>query len=109
MTDVTLTPKAAKAIQRFIRFSETPVAGMRIEVQGGGCSGYQYSLKLEKERQAGDAELVVDGVPLFIDPASQTMIEGLKIDFVDSITETGFKFDNPNTTVACGCGKSFSF
>jgi iron-sulfur cluster assembly protein len=105
---IQLTPRAAKAIQRFIRFSETPVAGMRLFVSGGGCSGYQYGVRLEGESGADDTILDVDGIKVLVDPATQPLIDGLTIDFVDTITETGFKFDNPNAKAACGCGKSFA-
>ncbi len=106
---IQLTPKAAKAIQRFIKFSETPAKGMRVSVSGGGCSGYQYGLKLEADAAADDTVLDVDGIRMLVDPATLPLVEGLVIDFIDTMTESGFKFDNPNAKAACGCGKSFSF
>lgn len=106
---IQLTPKAAKAIQRFIKFSETPVTGMRVSVSGGGCSGYQYGLKLEAAAAAGDTVLDVDGIRMMVDAATLPLVEGLTIDFIDTMTESGFKFENPNAKAACGCGKSFSF
>jgi iron-sulfur cluster assembly protein len=106
---IQLTPKAAKAIQRFIKFAETPVTGMRVSVSGGGCSGYQYGLKLEADAASDDTVLVVDGIQMMVDPATLPLVEGLVIDFIDTMTESGFKFDNPNAKAACGCGKSFSF
>lgn len=106
---IQLTPKAAKAIQRFIKFSETPVIGMRVSVSGGGCSGYQYGLKLEATPAADDAVLEVDGIKMLVDPDTRPLVDGLLIDFIDTMTESGFKFENPNAKAACGCGKSFSF
>jgi len=106
---IQLTPKAAKAIQRFIKFSETPVMGMRVSVSGGGCSGYQYGLKLEATPAADDAILEVDGIKMLVDPDTRPLVDGLVIDFIDTMTESGFKFENPNAKAACGCGKSFSF
>lgn len=106
---IQLTPKAAKAIQRFIKFSETPVIGMRVSVSGGGCSGYQYGLKLEATPAADDAVLEVDGIKMLVDPDTRPLVDGLVIDFIDTMTESGFKFENPNAKAACGCGKSFSF
>lgn len=106
---IQLTPKAAKAIQRFIKFSETPMIGMRVSVSGGGCSGYQYGLKLEATPAADDAILEVDGIKMLVDPDTRPLVDGLVIDFIDTMTESGFKFENPNAKAACGCGKSFSF
>jgi iron-sulfur cluster assembly protein len=105
---IQLTPKAAKAVQRFIRFSETPVLGMRVTVSGGGCSGFQYGVKLEAAAASDDTVFEVAGVKVLVDPATAPLVEGLSIDFIDSLTESGFKFDNPNAKAACGCGKSFS-
>jgi iron-sulfur cluster assembly protein len=106
---IQLTPKAAKAIQRFIKYSETPVTGMRVSVSGGGCSGFQYGLKLEAAVAADDTVLDVDGIRMMVDPATLALVDGLTIDFIETMTESGFKFDNPNAKAACGCGKSFSF
>ncbi|MDP2795141.1 MAG: iron-sulfur cluster assembly accessory protein [Sulfurisoma sp.] len=105
---IQLTPKAAKAVQRFIKFSETPVTGMRVTVSGGGCSGFQYGVKLESAQSADDTVFEVEGIKVLIDPATKPLIDGLTIDFIESMTESGFKFDNPNAKAACGCGKSFS-
>jgi iron-sulfur cluster assembly protein len=106
---IDLTPSAAKAINRFLRGSETPVAGLRIFVSGGGCSGLQYGLRMEQNKGEDDFEFEIgDGVTLLVDPMSRPMLEGLKVDFVDSLTQTGFKFNNPNATGACACGSSFS-
>jgi iron-sulfur cluster assembly protein len=106
---IDLTPAAAKAINRFIRGSETPVAGLRIFVSGGGCSGLQYGLRMEQTKAEDDYEFEIgDGVKLLVDPMSRPMLEGLRVDFVDSLTQTGFKFNNPNATGSCACGSSFS-
>jgi iron-sulfur cluster assembly protein len=106
---IQLTARAEKAIKRFIKFAETPVAGLRVSVSDGGCSGYQYGVKLAPAAAAEDECFEVGGITLLVDPASRPYIDGLTIDFIDSITESGFKFDNPNAKAACGCGKSFSF
>ena len=104
---INLTPNATKAIRRFIKGAETPVAGLRIFVSGGGCSGMQYGLRLEQEKSADDFEFEIDEFKLLVDPMSRPMIEGLTVDFVDSLTQTGFKFNNPNATGSCACGDSF--
>lgn len=105
---IQLTPKAAKAIQRFIKYSETPVVGMRLLVSGGGCSGLQYSVRLEAHPAVDDTILELDGIKVMIDPETKPMVNGLTIDFIDSMTQSGFSFDNPNAKAACGCGKSFT-
>lgn len=105
---LTLTDKAVKAVSRFIRSSETPVTGLRVSVAGGGCSGLQYGMKLESEAAADDTVIEFDGVNVFVDAASAPMLSGVTVDFIDTMTESGFKFINPNATNSCGCGKSFS-
>ncbi|MDD5394341.1 MAG: iron-sulfur cluster assembly accessory protein [Thiothrix sp.] len=105
---ITLTEKAQKALGRFIKNSETPVAGLRIGVSGGGCSGLQYSMNLVEAKAADDLEVNIGNLSLFIDPASAPKLDGLTVDFIDTMTESGFRFDNPNATNSCGCGKSFS-
>lgn len=105
---ITLTPNAVEAIHRFIRSAQTPVAGLRLMIQGGGCSGFQYGLRLEADKQDDDAELDIDGLRVLVDPVSCAYVGGLTIDFIDTLTHTGFRFDNPNAVSTCGCGQSFS-
>ena len=106
---IDLTPAASKAISRFIKGAENPVAGLRIFVSGGGCSGLQYGLRLEQDKSADDHEFDIGaGARLLVDPMSRPLLEGLTVDFVDSLTQTGFKFNNPNATGACACGQSFT-
>lgn len=105
---ITLTESAQQAIRRFITGAETPVAGLRVMVTGGGCSGMQYGMRLEE--QAGETDQVVqyDDIAVLVDPESAPMLEGVTVDFVDSMEGSGFKFENPNAAHSCGCGKSFS-
>ncbi|MCF7986565.1 MAG: iron-sulfur cluster assembly accessory protein [Methylovulum sp.] len=105
---ITLTEKAINAVGRFIASSETPTAGLRIEVTDGGCSGYQYGLKLEPENTAEDTVVDCGSVKVFIDPVSMPMLTGMSIDFLDSIDGSGFKFTNPNAAKSCACGSSFN-
>ena len=105
---IEITPSAAKAISRFIKFADPPVTACRVSVTDGGCSGFQYRLSLEAGPAADDQLLDVSGIRVLVDPASVPMIDGLKVDFVDRLTESGFKFSNPNAKAACGCGKSFA-
>ncbi|ALG67413.1 HesB/IscA family protein [Beggiatoa leptomitoformis] len=106
---ITLTDSAVQAIGRFIKGSDTSVAGLRVMITGGGCSGFQYGLRLEEN--AGADDTVIDcgnDVKVLIDPISVPLLAGVKIDFVDSIDGSGFKFENPNATSSCACGSSFS-
>ena len=105
---LTLTPSAVKAVGRFLTASADAVAGLRIHVQGGGCSGLQYGMKLEAAKEEDDVVVEIDGVTLFIDPYSAPLLAGVNVDFVDSLTGSGFKFENPNASGGCACGQSFS-
>ena len=105
---LTLTDSAIKAINNFISGADTPVAGLRIKVTGGGCSGMQYGMALEEAAAADDAVVECGPVTVLVDPASAPMLSGVTVDFVDSIEGSGFKFNNPNATASCGCGNSFS-
>ncbi|MGK2953833.1 MAG: HesB/IscA family protein [Thiobacillus sp.] len=105
---LTLTPSALSAVEKFIKGSDTPVAGLRISISGGGCSGFQYGMRLEEAKAEDDVEVAVGGVKLLVDPFSAPLLDGVTVDFVDSLNGSGFKFENPNATASCGCGSSFS-
>lgn len=105
---IQLTDSAVSAVQRFIQSSETPVAGLRIKVEGGGCSGFQYGMALEAA--VGDSDEVYDftGLKVLVDSTSVPLLDGVIVDFIDGLEGSGFKFENPNAANSCGCGKSFS-
>lgn len=105
---ITLTDNAIKAVSRFIRGSEKPIAGLRVSISGGGCSGFQYHLSLEESAAAGDTVVECGGVKVFVDAASIPFLQGVKVDIVEGLEGTGFKFENPNAKASCGCGNSFS-
>lgn len=105
---ITLTESAIKAVHRFVGGSDGTAQGLRIQISGGGCSGFQYGLKLEPEAAPEDTVIEYGEVKVFIDPASLPMIAGATVDFVDSLDGSGFKFINPNAKSACSCGSSFS-
>jgi iron-sulfur cluster assembly accessory protein len=105
---LTLTDNAIKAINRFIAGADNGAEGLRIQVSGGGCSGLQYGLKLEQAANSDDTVVEAGGVKVFVDPASVPSIEGVTVDFVESMEGSGFKFTNPNAKNPCSCGKSFS-
>ncbi|MGV6817766.1 MAG: HesB/IscA family protein [Thiotrichales bacterium] len=105
---LTLTETAQEAIGRFLQSSDMPEGGLRISVQGGGCSGMQYGMALEAENKADDVIVEFGELKIFVDPESAPMLKGITVDYLDSVDGSGFKFDNPNATESCGCGKSFS-
>lgn len=105
---LTLTPSALSAVEKFIKGSDTPVAGLRISISGGGCSDFQYGMRLEEAQAEDDVLVAVGDVTLLVDPFSAPLLDGVTVDFVDSLNGSGFKFENPNATASCGCGSSFS-
>lgn len=104
---ITLTPKAEKAAERFIRHAEEPVSALRMAVSAGGCSGFEYKIALVNEPEEGDVETSSGAVKIFVDAKSLPFLQGVTIDFFETLTESGFKFDNPNAKSSCGCGSSF--
>ncbi len=105
---ITLTDSAVKAVSRFIKSAENPAEGLRIQVTGGGCSGLQYSLKLEAASSPADTIVEYGDVKVIVDAESLPKIDGIVVDFVDSLEGSGFKFTNPNATKSCACGSSFA-
>ncbi len=102
---ITLTELAELRLRTFVKASSK--AGVRISVDDGGCSGYQYALELV-ETAPVEAELQQEGsLQLFIDTRSAPLLDGVVIDYFESLTQSGFKFNNPNATDTCGCGQSF--
>ena len=108
-TPVSLTPTAAAKIAELM--AEEPAGEaevLRIAIQGGGCSGFQYGLGFDRGSQEGDLEFVSEGVTVVVDPWSAPYLQGASVDFLNTITEAGFKIDNPNAAASCGCGHSFT-
>ena len=106
---VTLTEKAEFRLRAFLRGSEQNGAtkGIRISVKDGGCNGYEYGMDVTSQPQPDDLVIQQGTVLVYIDPKSAPLLEGIVIDFVEGMVESGFKFTNPNATSTCGCGKSF--
>ena len=102
------TAAAATKVHELIRDEGNDALALRVYIQGGGCSGFQYGMRLEAEKAEDDWEIEVEGVKLLVDPFTHPMIDNVTIDFIDSLTHTGFKFDNPNASAQCSCGSSFS-
>jgi iron-sulfur cluster assembly protein len=103
---VSLTEAAATKIKQLLA-DETDVGVLRIAIQGGGCSGFQYGLGFDTGAAEGDLELEQHGVTVVIDPFSAPYLRGAEVDYVDSIQAAGFAVNNPNAVASCGCGHSF--
>ena len=107
-TILSLTPTAAVKIRELMAEEpdgETTV--LRVAIQGGGCSGFQYGLGFDSGSAEGDIELELEGVRVVVDPFSAPYLQGATIDFLTGLQESGFKIDNPNAASSCGCGHSF--
>jgi iron-sulfur cluster assembly protein len=104
---VTVTPKAVQKIRE--AFAREGVAGgLRLGVLGGGCSGLSYQFKFDPKPRATDKVLKFDDVDVYIDPKSLLFLDGMTLDWKDSLIHSGFVFENPNAKKSCGCGTSFS-
>jgi iron-sulfur cluster insertion protein len=104
---VGLTKAAAAQVVRVLS-KEAPGSCLRVAVNGGGCSGFQYAFDIVADRDAEDLVLERDGAVVLIDPVSLDFMRGSKIDYVDDLIGQAFKIDNPNATASCGCGTSFA-
>ena len=108
-TLVSLTPIAAEKIRELMaEDSEGENAVLRVAIQGGGCSGFQYGLGFDAGPVDDDVTLEQHGVSIVIDPYSAPYLKGATIDFLNGLEESGFKIDNPNAAASCGCGHSFT-
>ena len=105
---VRMTTKAIDAVKSALAEEKLENHGLRIAVQGGGCSGLQYALDFSDEERMGDSVFEIGGLKLYIDMASAQYLQGTEIDYVSGLNGTGFKFNNPNAKRTCGCGNSFS-
>ncbi len=107
-TVVTLTARAADKVRGLMAGEPAGEAEvLRIAIQGGGCSGFEYALGFDRGAQAGDLELEFHDVKVVVDPFSAPYLKGATIDFLETLAESGFKIDNPNASSSCGCGHSF--
>ena len=107
MTQVTLSDNAAKRIGEILK-TEPDGAMLRVSVEGGGCSGFQYKFDIERAKAEDDLVLASGGAVVLIDPVSVNYMGGSQIDFVDDLIGQSFKINNPQATASCGCGTSFS-
>ena len=103
---ISLTEAAAAKVKNLLKNTEH--IGVRPAVRGGGCSGFTYKLEFVSVKDLKDREIETNGVTLYVDPKSFLYLMGTEIDYIDNLSQAGFKFVNPNAKRTCGCGESFS-
>ena len=105
---IQLTEMAIDKVKNILDTQEPKPAGLRISVVGGGCSGFSYSMAFENTPGMLDKTYEFNGLKVFVDQASLLYLEGAKVDYVETMEGSGFKFENPNVKSTCGCGSSFN-
>ena len=103
---MTLTEKAAERVKSIVAASEQPVAGLRIGIKKGGCAGMEYTIDLAAEADGKDDVVEMHGARVFVAPDAVLFLLGTEMDFETTKLRSGFVFNNPNQTSACGCGES---
>ena len=107
MTVVSLTDAAASKLRELTKDEANPDVGLRVYVYSGGCSGYRYGMMLEDAPTPEDNRLDVNGIKVYVDGQSVSLLQGSQIDYVDTLMGAGFTVNNPNAVSGCGCGSSF--
>jgi iron-sulfur cluster insertion protein len=102
------TAAAAAKVAAMIEEKGEPGLMLRVHIQGGGCSGFQYGFALDENINEGDTQVVTDGVTLLVDPMSIQYLTGAEVDFVEDLQGSQFVVRNPNASTTCGCGSSFT-
>ncbi len=106
-SSVVVTESAIKKIATILGSEKEPSV-LRVSVEGGGCSGFQYKFDVQRSPATEDIVIARDGATVVIDPVSLQYLAGSRIDYADELIGAAFKIDNPNATASCGCGTSFS-
>jgi iron-sulfur cluster assembly accessory protein len=107
-TPITITPTAVSKVKEIMAQQNPVPGGLRVGVQGGGCSGFSYTMQFENGAGLMDKTFDFEGLKVFVDATSLMYLTGCRIDFLETPEASGFKFDNPNVKSTCGCGSSFS-
>ena len=105
---ILLTESAANMVKKYIADENNANLALRVGVKGGGCSGFEYNLAFDTNREEWDEMFESNGVKILVDTKSLLYLNGTTIDYLNAMTGGGFKFNNPNATGSCGCGTSFS-
>lgn len=108
MPIINVTPKAVLKIRESFAREGVSGGGLRLGVLGGGCSGLSYQFKYDARARPTDNVFEFEGVQVFVDPKSMIYLDGMTLDYRESLMYSGFAFDNPNATKSCGCGTSFT-
>ena len=106
-TVVSLTDAAAIKLRELTKEETNPAIGLRVYVYSGGCSGFRYGMMLEDAPTSEDQVLDANGIKVYVDGNSISLLQGSQIDYVDTLMGAGFTVNNPNAVAACGCGSSF--
>ncbi len=104
---VVVTDSAIRKIASILGSEKEPSV-LRVSVEGGGCSGFQYKFDIQREPASDDTVIAREGATVVIDPVSLQYLSGSQIDYADELIGAAFKIENPNATASCGCGTSFS-
>ena len=104
---ITVTDNAVRRIKQLLEKHQCE-GGLRLGVQGGGCSGMSYLFRLDPKPRTTDQVLTFDGVRVYVDPKSYPLLDGLVLDFTESLMQSAFIWQNPNAKRSCSCGKSFA-
>ena len=102
---ISVTPNAVNKIRGMLAENDKPA--MRLGIVGGGCSGLSYKFRYEQQPRDNDHVIEIDGVTLLVDPKSYGYLDGMELDYEETILEQAFRFRNPNAQKSCGCGRSF--
>jgi iron-sulfur cluster assembly protein len=102
-----MTDRAVSKVKELLAAESKDGFGLRVAIHGGGCSGFQYGLTFENNQKENDNVMEIDGLKVFVDAMSGMYLDGVKIDYVETLEGSGFKIENPNSTGTCGCGHSF--
>ena len=104
---LTLTEAATRKITEVIAGQRSPVYGLRVSIEPSGCCGHQYAMSLANAAETGDWVGEFGGIKVLVDPDSAPLLQGIQIDYVETLQASGFSITNPNATRGCGCGRSF--
>lgn len=105
---IVITEQAGIKLKEVMQNENKAGYGLRIYVEGGGCSGFQYGMAFEEKANEEDDVVSMQGIDVFIDPYSAPMLTGTEVDYKDDLQQSGFSMKNPNAKTTCGCGQSFS-
>jgi iron-sulfur cluster assembly accessory protein len=103
---IRVSDSAATQLRELLNDKSEVGAGLRLMVEKGGCAGFQYAMKIDQAKE-GDEQVEKDGVFFYVDPESLRFLDGCEVDYVETLSDRGFKVNNPNAVRSCGCGSSF--